>query len=70
MAEAIFFTNENKGSFRKHCCFVTFTVPINCDKVLVDFRSRQSLSAGNASASGQHDVGHKGVATGRGVLSL
>src|SRR5699024_661423 len=36
----------------------------------VDFHFRRTLSAGNVSASGQHDVGHEGVATGRCDLSL
>jgi len=36
----------------------------------VNFHYRRTLSAGTASASGQQDVGHEGVATGRRVLSL
>ena len=36
----------------------------------VDFHFRRSLSVGNASTSGQQDVGHEGVATGRRGFSL
>ncbi|RLL46499.1 hypothetical protein D8M04_04640 [Oceanobacillus piezotolerans] len=46
------------------------TSGITWNYVLVISAAGSTLSAGNASASGQQDVGHKGVATGRGVLSL
>jgi len=37
----------------------------------VDFRFRRTLSRGQASSRlGQHDVGHEGVASGRGALAF
>ena len=39
--------------------------------LVVDFRYRHARFAGERRASsGQHDLGHEGVATGRGVFSL
>ena len=39
-------------------------------KDTTDFRYIWTLSAGEVSSSGQQDVGHEGVATGSGALSL
>jgi hypothetical protein len=43
--------------------FVYDRIPINCDKVLVDFRYRRSLSAGTASASSEENRFLRGLQT-------
>ena len=74
---ALFFEEKNNLSLRFPGCFgkhsmICYYLENECEvDVTVDFRFRRTLSAGMASASsGQQNVGHEGVATRCGDLSL